>query len=185
MEKEDKRQLIHIAIGIAAVILLLSIQRPQFVAVTFAIILLGLLLINFRFLDKKLEIVEKIVGLFERDNVRFAGWGSACYATGVLIIATFLTGTDSIIAGIIILALGDGMASIIGKRGRIKLPFNRNKSLEGTLAFFVFSLPAYFFIGQNGIVIALICAIVESLDLKLDDNLIIPIAYVLTYMLIT
>ena len=64
MEKEDKRQLVHIAIGIAAVVLLLSIQRPQFVAVTFAIILLGLLLINLRFLDKKLEIVEKIVGLF-------------------------------------------------------------------------------------------------------------------------
>lgn len=185
MEKEDKRQLIHISIGIAAIILFMLMPRGYFVGGIIVIVLSGLLLVNLRFLGMKIGIIEAMVGLFERENVRFAGWGSACYAMGVLIISSFLTEPAPIIAGIIILAFGDGMASIAGKRGRIKLPFNKNKTLEGMAAFFVFSLPAYFFIGSIAVIIALICAIVESMDFGWDDNLTIPIAYVLAYMVIT
>jgi len=95
-----------------------------------------------------------------------------------------------------ILAGGDGMAEIIGRRfGKHKLPYNRNKTVEGSVAMFIFgslfviglvSLFGYFgfkLVGISGHLvypsifsISAMCAFVESLPLtnKIDDNLAVP-----------
>eukprot|EP00210_Caulerpa_lentillifera_P004778 g4562.t1 len=97
-----------------------------------------------------------------------------------------------------ILAGGDGMAEIIGRRlGKTKLPYNRDKSVEGSFALIVFGFLLsiglmWFFqwfgflsLEWNGqrmpylwtLVVAVCCAVVESLPLnsKVDDNVSVPI----------
>jgi dolichol kinase len=91
-----------------------------------------------------------------------------------------------------VLAFGDGMSSLVGMRfGGPRLPWNLRKSWSGLVAFVVFgtlgaavlvswtqlltlrewsSLPVL----MTGLLLAAVCAVVESLPLKLDDNLSIP-----------
>jgi dolichol kinase len=81
-------------------------------------------------------------------------------------------------ASIIILALGDSFSTLAGKRyGRHKIFYNPEKSFEGSIGGFV---PA--FIGAMVFVppeVALFGAFmgmnVESLSLRIDDNISIPL----------
>ena len=88
-----------------------------------------------------------------------------------------------------ILAFGDGAATIAGRvLGGPRLPWNANKGWAGSITFFVFaSVSSVALISWTkrvpypsvillGIAIALVCAIVESLPLKLDDNVTVPLA---------
>lgn len=93
-----------------------------------------------------------------------------------------------------VLAGGDGMASLAGQRlGGPRLPWNARKSWVGFVAFIVFGaaaaavltvwtlrLPASAlgapWIVAGSLLLALVCAVVESLPTPLDDNLTVPIA---------
>lgn len=89
-----------------------------------------------------------------------------------------------------ILAFGDGMASIVGMAiGRRKLPWNRDKSWAGSLAFVFFgglaaailllwSAPGHYgfvFAVAIAFAAALFAALLESQPLGLDDNLGVPL----------
>lgn len=81
-------------------------------------------------------------------------------------------------AAMIIVVLGDTAAAIIGRLiGKIRL--NNNKSLEGTLAFVVFSLLGVYLIPglefQIGIIGALAGALFEVLPIPIDDNISVPL----------
>lgn len=122
----------------------------------------------------------------------------------IAVLALIVVFRDNLmIAGTVwaILAFGDGAATLIGKiiRGP-KLPWNRDKSVLGTLAFvevgltlsFVISLwiapvsgPMVFVRFLFLMVTTIVCALVESLPLGIDDNLTVPLTggallYVLT-----
>lgn len=79
----------------------------------------------------------------------------------------------------LVLILGDSFSTMIGKVwGKHKIPYNRKKSLEGCLAFLTFA-----FLGaltqlpfQTSFLISALGMFIESLPLKLDDNLTIPLA---------
>ncbi|XP_002971473.2 probable phytol kinase 2, chloroplastic [Selaginella moellendorffii] len=91
------------------------------------------------------------------------------------------------------LCAGDGFADIFGRKyGRWKLPYNPNKSLQGSVAMFVmsaafsmlytflFSQLGYFDMGVRTIIgivaVSLATTVVESLPISsaLDDNLTVP-----------
>lgn len=83
------------------------------------------------------------------------------------------------------LAFGDGVATLAGKAMRIgPLPWNRDKSWGGLLAFFLAASAAGIAVGfwmdyRRPLVIALaalIAAVVESLPLGVDDNVTVPFA---------
>lgn len=82
-------------------------------------------------------------------------------------------------AAIVIFALGDSTASIFGKMfGRRTIPFNKGKTLEGSLIGFVFAfLAAAFFVdpfmAASGAAVAMF---IESLPLPVNDNLVLPLA---------
>ncbi len=175
MRIENARQLLHIIIGLLAIVFLTHYGKGMLMGAVFFIIIIGLLLVNATFLGRKIGIVEWFKERFERDGIPFPGWGSACYATGVLLAASFLEDQNAIIAVLIIMALGDGMSTLIGQKGEIKLPYNRKKTLEGTISFFAFSLFGYLFVGPEIISIALAAAFVESLNTPFDDNLTVPV----------
>ena len=79
---------------------------------------------------------------------------------------------------IAIFALGDSTASIFGRMyGRRALPFNRGKTLEGSISGFVFAFLAgsFFTIPLVSLIGALIAMTIESLPLPVNDNLVTPL----------
>ncbi|NYZ77086.1 hypothetical protein H0O02_02100 [Candidatus Micrarchaeota archaeon] len=181
--REFRRQTIHLLLGLLAVAVLLLYGRGFLIAFTFFTVIIGLFLVNLSLRGKKISLVEWFIRNFERDEVLFPGWGSACYATGVLLIATFLSDVNAIAASLVIIGVGDSVSTLVGMRGRIRFPYNRKKTLEGSIAFFLSSLPAYLFVGAAIIPAALIAAFVESLDLGMDDNITVPVAAVLFFLI--
>ncbi len=175
MDKETARQLFHIAIGVCAIALLLLWGRGALIAGVFLTIVIGLWLMNIRLLGGKVPLVSWFEDSFEREDAPLPGWGSACYAAGVLLTATFLHEPAQIAAVIFCLAIGDGVSTLVGLRGRMKIPYNPRKTVEGSLALLVSSLPAYFFIGPLAVPLALIAALSESVPV-IDDNISIPVA---------
>jgi HAD superfamily phosphoserine phosphatase-like hydrolase len=90
-------------------------------------------------------------------------------------------------ASIAILTLGDGFATIFGKRfGRVRLPFNKGKNVEGSFfGFLVASIGAMLFVDPvKAFVGAAVGMLMESLPLPINDNLAIPIASGLVLMMI-
>ncbi len=91
-------------------------------------------------------------------------------------------------AAIAIFALGDSAAAIFGRIvGRNTLPFNKGKTLEGSIiGFFSGFLGATLFVNPlNALVSAAVAMFVESLPLPLSDNLTVPLTAgaVLTFLM--
>jgi dolichol kinase/phosphoserine phosphatase len=81
-------------------------------------------------------------------------------------------------AAIAAFALGDSTASLFGKAfGKTWLPFNKGKTLEGSVIsfFFAFLASLYFVAPLPALVAASTAVIVESLPLPLNDNLVTPL----------
>jgi len=175
MDRETKRQIVHLLVCMGALAVLLLFSRNWLLALAFGVLLVGSLLINMTMRNSKISLVEWFVSEFEREGVRLPGWGSACLATGVLILAAYLMSQTDIAAGLVVLGIGDGLSTLVGRRGSRRLPWNPKKTAEGTLAFFIGSLLAWVFIGPIAVLLAALAALAESLDLGIDDNLVIPI----------
>jgi phosphoserine phosphatase/dolichol kinase len=99
------------------------------------------------------------------------------YAVGILL-ALLLFPTPASSAAIAAFTLGDSSASLVGGTlSRKALPFNKTKTLEGSLAGFFFAfLAAMFFVAPwLALVAAAVAMTVESLPLPVNDNLLIPL----------
>ncbi len=183
MEREAERQVFHLLLGVVALLLLLHFGRGFMIGMVFFIIVIGTLLMNIRLRGGRIFFVQWFEERLERPGALLPGWGSACYATGVLLLLTFLTDINQISASLVVLGLADAFSTIIGRKGRMKLPYNRNKTLEGTAVFFISSLVAWYFVGPAAIPLALVATIAESLP-GLEDNLAIPVACVLFFLVV-
>ncbi len=185
MDREFQRQIFHIIIGIGAIFILYEFGRKALMVSDFLIVIIGLILINQRVRGKKIGIVEWFENKFEREGVLFPGWGSATYAIGVLIAVTILNQREEIGAVIAILAFGDSLSTIVGRESKNKLPWNNKKTVNGSIAFFVFgSIAGLVFVGVNSIIAAGILAIIESIDTQIDDNIMIPLLGSLLFLVI-
>lgn len=173
--KEIHRQGIHLLAALIAMALVIITGRLTTMALLFAIIIIGSLVINLKMQGKKIPIIDQIIKRYERGNTRFVGYGSAWFAVGCLITIVFLSDINQILSVLWVLGIGDGIATIAGINGKRKLFYNRKKTLEGSIAFFLSSIPVYLLIGPNAFFLALGTAIVESLPIPLDDNATIPI----------
>ena len=107
-------------------------------------------------------------------------------------------------AGWGMLAVGDGMAGLVGQAaGGPRLPWNARKGWSGLVAFVVFGAAAAAFLIAwtarlplatdaahwprtlgMALALALVCALVESLPTTIDDNVSVPLATVLALPLI-
>jgi dolichol kinase len=184
MRAEIERQIFHLVLGIAALVILLILGRPFVIAGSFIALIVGFFLVNRMLLKKKAPVADLFVKRFERKGAIFPGWGSANYGLGVLLVAALLDSTAYVAAALIVLALGDGFSTLLGKLGKHKLQWNERKTWEGTVAFLVGCLPGYFFVGPLILPLALIGAFIESIDWPLDDNLMIPLACILFFWVI-
>jgi len=99
------------------------------------------------------------------------------YAFGI-ILSLIIFPPQFAYASIAILTLGDGAASLFGKKfGKTPYPFNKAKNLEGSIFGFIFALSgAVFFVDPIGAFIAAMAGMLaECLPLPLNDNLTIPL----------
>ncbi|MBN1235262.1 MAG: hypothetical protein JW999_04335 [Methanotrichaceae archaeon] len=180
---EIRRKLFHALFGLFLILILFySGQNTLIIFLTFFLIL-GSLLIVLMQQGRKIPIADWFEEKFERENVRFPGYGAFWFVVGTLLLALSLSRIDEIAAAIVVLAAGDSAATIFGIPGRHPLPYNPIKTVEGSIAFFVFSLPGCLFVGWMGIALAALSALAESLATPLDDNLLIPLTAILFFIL--
>ncbi|HZT75076.1 MAG TPA: DUF92 domain-containing protein [Vicinamibacterales bacterium] len=129
------------------------------------------------------------------DHARGFPVGILLYPVAVLLLILFFrTRRDLVAAAWGILAFGDGMATLVGHRVRgARLRWNGDKSVAGTLAFLVcggaagmaFALwvrpaiappPSLAFAIIAPLAAAVAAALVESIPVRLDDNISVPVA---------
>ncbi len=99
------------------------------------------------------------------------------FATGIML--TLLLFLEPInYASITIFTLGDGAATLFGRRlGRHVFPFNKGKRLEGTIFGFIFAfLGALLFVSPlEALIGAALGMLMEALPTPLNDNLTVPL----------
>ncbi|XP_022731542.1 probable phytol kinase 3, chloroplastic isoform X2 [Durio zibethinus] len=130
--------------------------------------------------------------------------GPLYYATTITLACAVYWRTSPIaIAAICNLCAGDGLADVVGRRfGRQKLPYNRNKSIAGSVAMatagFLTSVGYMYYFSYFGyiqesweivlgfLVVSLASALVESLPIstELDDNLTVTLTSILVGTLV-
>ncbi|WP_457601433.1 diacylglycerol/polyprenol kinase family protein [Hydrogenivirga sp.] len=126
-------------------------------------------------------LIEKLErkGNLERPGVQ------ALYANLGILLSFLLFGKLSVV-GVVVLAVGDSVSTLVGKfLGRRKLFFNPEKSWEGTLSFFVsvYGVLTLWLGFEEALIVALFSSLTEALRQPLDDNLSVPlVASALIYL---
>ena len=168
----------HILFGILCIGILLFFWKIGDWKYSVPIFFLGFLISLFIIWLRFIKIRAPYDSLFETAGKRdrFPGEGALWYILGVLLLVSFLPRLSEIVASIYILAIGDGVSSIFSTwRNKRKKSFLKNKSLLSFTSFVIFSLPAIVFVGPTAFPIILLCALVESIDLWINDNFLIPL----------
>jgi len=173
MNKELLRQLIHTS---GVFIVVLSYLIPIRVLIIICIALLVFLVMIFRWDHYRyIPFFSPILRQCKRNHDER---GSIYFFIGIIITLILFQANLAVAnAAILILLFGDSSSTLVGKRwGKIKLPFQDQKTLEGSLAFLLVGfmvsltqislLPALFG--------ALSGALTEAYS-PIDDNLTIPI----------
>lgn len=181
---EIRRKAFHIIFGALTGAMIYLLPEPISISVLSLILFVSVL---FSILVKRgvrIPLLSWIIDLFERrqDLEQMPMRGSIFFTLGALC-SVIIFSREIASASVLILAFGDGAATIVGvTTGRTKLLHNIKKSLEGSISgliagFFGAVLilpPVLAFAG------ALAGTIVESFDVKIgdltiNDNLLIPI----------
>lgn len=179
---DDRRQLVHIAMGGAA-FLLRVLGWWEAAALALSAILFNLY-----------ALPRIAPSLFRQaEGLRRLSSGIVLYPLSVLLLILLFPTRPDIVAGAwAILAAGDGCATLVGRRfGRAKVPWNREKSIAGTAALMIGGGAAgallcwwcrppvmpppylWFSIGAP-LLAAAAAAAVETIPIRLDDNLSVP-----------
>lgn len=180
---EETRQTVHIGVGAFALALPLIPWYQSTILASLAVAF-------------NLFALQRLLGLqLFRPGERFRRLtsGIVLYPLAIVgLLLVFASRLDIVAAAWGILAAGDGMATIVGRRFRIAtIPWNPQKSVGGSLAFAIFGgaagaalawwcretvvPPAYtwYFLGAP-VVAAIVAAAVETIPISLDDNVSVP-----------
>jgi uncharacterized protein (TIGR00297 family) len=181
---ERARKLVHIAFGFCA-LTLRYLSWPQAALLATAALVFNVF------------VLPQVAGhLFRpRDRSQGGDSGIILYPAAVLALVLVFRERLDIVAGAwAILAFGDGMATIAGRtRTRLPIPWNPRKSWNGTSAFILcggasaalaiwwcqpnIATPSpWWFIALAPAIAAIVAAAVETIPVKLDDNLSVPAA---------
>ncbi|XP_077214227.1 phosphatidate cytidylyltransferase family protein isoform X2 [Tasmannia lanceolata] len=194
-EQKLNRKLVHVSVGLVFM-LFWPLFSPGHQAPVLAALAPGINI--FRMLLLGLGIIRSdamVKSISRHGDYRELLKGPLYYACTITMATMFLWRTSPIaIATICNLCAGDGFADIIGRRfGRQKLPYNHNKSFEGSIAMasagFIASVGYMYYFSMFGfierswglvlsfLIVSVASAIVESLPIstELDDNLTVPL----------
>lgn len=187
---ETKRQLVHLCLGLTISVVVYNIMPFVGYAILIPLITAPATLYIIPKKWPDLKIANHLIIHFERDNdaLEFPFKGSIWYGIGI-IPPILLTIADIIpleiaCAIIAVLSVGDSTSTWFGKFfGRIRFG---HKSLEGFLAFFIFSsLSVMLFVPnyQLALILGFSGALLEFFTF-IDDNLLIPVGLSMLYILL-
>jgi len=178
---ELRRQIAHLLIGMLIVFLMeLKLMTPNILIIT---LLIGAVIsIIYRY--RPIPVIHEILVALERpeDIATFPGRGPFFLILGSLL-AMLLFPIDIAKGAITVLAVGDSISHLVGRYfGKTKVPFSKNKMLEGTVVAIVLStFTALLFVDfpkafiASLITISLESIYPEKISRYLDDNLVIPL----------
>jgi len=182
---ERARKAAHIISNLSACLLIwvLGIQTTSYFVLLGTLI--GILLMHLKMIGIKIPGIEEWLRNVGREGEK-PGEGALYNALGILFALSLLRNEfAAAISVILILALGDGLATYIGTRyGTHKLPWNGNKTFEGTIGFAVGAICALFVMPVPAtIFVVMLATIIESLPLRVNDNIILPMISSLVYLI--
>lgn len=181
---EHWRRFAHICFGVGIIVLTWLVGNPLSELLLLLALFVGMAAMQFRMRKTRVAIIDEMFEFLERPGVMPAH-GVFMYVLGALLLLSSLGATQAM-AGIAVLALGDGVATFVGSKFGRKTPifYNLRKSWAGTVAFAIAGAAGAFpFIGLAAIPLAAFCAVVETLDMGIDDNLSIPLAALAFFLL--
>ena len=173
------RQLIHIFFGLAFVAVGAVFGKGALIGLLLFAVAIGLLLIQLKLSGTRIVGVDWVLDNFERRDSGLPGKGALYYFAGALLVVPFAQSFKFALAILAILAVADGVATIAGIHlGGRKLEWHPSKTWAGSLSFVAFGTAAALpFVGlYSAFVYAVALAAGESIDLGVDDNLLIPAA---------
>jgi dolichol kinase len=188
MEIETRRQMVH-ALGIVFPFYILKVGWKASAATFSFFLFAGYVISSCHKKGMRIPIISRMLDLCERPEMlkKFPGKGALSFFTGsLLVVLLFKSWLSIAAASIIILALGDSTSTLIGKKfGKRLLFYNKKKSLEGSIAGFVIAFFGASFIVPPLVAMigALVGTVTESLPLKIDDNIAIPLTSSLAMLL--
>lgn len=175
---ELTRKSIHLLI--AFVPLLLSLSKPLTIVLLGGGIAAYCVFESLRMRGIRVPLVSELTARAARirDAGRFVA-GPITLGLGALASVLVFKPVPASIA-IYILAFGDGFSSLVGKiAGRVRLPFTKGKSLEGSVTCFIVSFLSAYLVSRQALpslAIALGATVTEALPTKDLDNIILPLA---------
>ncbi len=179
---EIDRDLFELTLGIIVIAAILVFPE-HYIGIIALLILLGYIFNSYIY-DLNNSFTSAFHKLERRSDIY--GFGALTLAFGTMLILSFATEAIYAVFFLIILFFSDSAATIFGiKFNRLKLPYNRRKTLSGTFAFFAIgSIFGYLLLGPIAILISFVLAVVESLPIKMDDNITLSIASILIFYII-
>lgn len=180
---ERARKAAHIVSNLSAclMILVLGIQTTSYFVLLGTCT--GILAMHLTIIGIKIPGIDECLKNVGREG-EIPGEGALYNALGILFtIGLLRNDSAAVISVILILALGDGFATYVGTSyGRHKLPWNKNKTWEGTIGFAAGAICALFAMPIPAtILIVVLATIIESLPLKVNDNITLPVVSSLLY----
>jgi len=175
-KKEIVRKIIHLSF-------FFMIFLDQFISHSLSIYLLFIFIIIYTICESlrlkkiKVPIITDVINYcaYPQEKKSFI-YAPLFFILSIFILLIFFDKTPAYV-GIIALTLGDGLAGIVGKAvGKMRIPYNKNKTLEGSLTLFVMVIiESLFFVNLNtAFLVGILVTFVESLSEKID-NLTVPL----------
>ncbi len=182
---ERARKAVHIISNLSACLFIwaLGIQTVSYFVILGTFI--GILLMHLKIIGLKIPGIDEWLRNVGREG-EIPGEGSLYNALGILFVLSILRNDlAAAISVILILALGDGLATYIGTRhGRHKLPWNSSKTFEGMIGFAAGAICALLVMPVPATILVVMAAtIIESLPLRVNDNIVLPVVSSLVYFL--
>ncbi len=171
------RKLVHIVFGTFIFFVAYFYGAYSLAALCFIALLFGIPVALLIKSGVEFPIFSLAVELFGREREKLPGKGVFMFFAGAFLaslIAMFVNNSAIAYLALLPAILGDGLATIIGKRfGRHRIV--KHKSVEGSTAFFFASFIALF-LASNSLLAAFTVALLATVAeiLPIDDNLILP-----------
>ncbi len=176
---EKRRDFFQIIIGMVS-ILVFVLAKPYAYILVFLFVMIGYTIAGFGTNHRAAGFLKSM----ERTGSVF-GAGAIYMAVGTLLILGSITDYNYLLLALVALLICDAVATIVGVHGRHRLPYNKKKTLEGSLAYFaVLSIVGFMLASYYGIIFAAVLALLEGALDTVDDNIAVPLAAIAMYFIL-
>lgn len=179
---EFTRKIVQAIIGLSVMAIYIKFGQEAAVLGVVYLLAAGLVLFHIKAYRLSVPFIDLLLFRLERPGDK-AGFGALNFFVGILISITLIPSGTLALSMLFVLSVSDGAAAFFGPRFRGALPHHPNKTISGSAAFFITSLPVYFIGGAGAIFAAALATLIESLPLDIDDNITIPWAGVIVFAL--